>query len=59
MSNFEKDEFIKKKWVKDHLLQSLLFIQKSEYTKIIEYDYMGPDAEDLSQYIIYQNNQVK
>lgn len=35
MANFEKEDFNKKKWVKEHLLQSLLFIQKSEYTKII------------------------
>jgi len=44
-----QDDFNRKQWISENILQVLLFIANSEFTKLLEYDYLQPDGDELSQ----------
>jgi hypothetical protein len=44
---FDSEEFNKAAWMREHPLQSLVFVTAVYLTKIIEQDYFGEDGEDL------------
>ena len=54
-----QDDFNLKQWINDNILQVLLFIGNSEFTKLLEYDYLTVDGENLSQLLSYQMTQIK
>lgn len=54
-----QDDFNRGQWIKENILQVLLFIGNAEFTKLLEYDYLQPDGEDPSQLLTYQLSQIK
>lgn len=54
-----QDDFSRKTWINENILQVLLFIGNAEFTKLLEYDYLQPDGEDLSQLLAYQLTQIR
>ena len=56
---YMQDDFHLKQWINDNILQVLLFIGNSEFTKLLEYDYLTADGEDLNQLLSYQMTQIK
>lgn len=37
----------------------LLFIGNAEFTKLLEYDYLHPEGDDMNQLLSYQMTQIK
>lgn len=54
-----QDDFKLKQWIQENILQVLLFIGNAEFTKLLEYDYLIPQGEDLNQLLAYQMSQIK
>jgi len=54
-----QDDFNRKQWISENILQVLLFIANSEFTKLLEYDYLQPDGDELSQLLTFQLAQNK
>jgi hypothetical protein len=54
-----QDDFNRAQWIRENILQVLLFIGNAEFTKLLEYDYLQADGEDPSQLLTYQLSQLK
>lgn len=46
-SSFDSDDFVKINWIKENLLQALVFISNVYFTKIMEQDYLCTDGDDV------------
>lgn len=53
------EEFNKTSWIKDHLLQSLIFMTNVYFTQIIQQDYLCPDGDDLEKLYTYHLSQIE
>jgi hypothetical protein len=54
-----QDDFNRKLWISENILQVLLFIGNAEFTKLLEYDYLQPDGDEMSQLLAFQLTQNK
>ena len=56
---YMQDDFNYKEWVNESILQILLFIGNSEFTKLLEYDYLSADGDNLNQLLSFEMSQIK
>lgn len=54
-----QDDFSRAQWIRENILQVLLFIGNAEFTKLLEYDYLQPEGDDPKQLLAYQVTQIK